>query len=231
MQIFRRLRCLANGQLNLWKCFYTVSSRNGIFFPFSFFFPSLSFHFCWLFLVSLLHFSFVLNSLPWLQKFHNCESSSSESPFALFSPHSVACMFTLWYATSSFTGLRCAAEVALHTERPWEGRRVPLQWVPLSNAFMCKAHRTYCREKRTWQIHFSLQQTQHAKSWQGWATEKPKCDMKARVFIIWARVWHHFMAFFFKKKQQNKTKKNPKHKTPTPKPLSPSAWELRAYFL
>lgn len=53
MQIYRRLRCLANGQLILWKCFLhlinCVSSRNGIFFPP---FSPLSFLFCWL--VSLL---------------------------------------------------------------------------------------------------------------------------------------------------------------------------------
>lgn len=222
MQISRRLVCLANGQLNLWKCFYillTVCPQETEFYNFFL----LSLPFVDFSLASLLPFfpflQSLLNLLPWLQNFHSCKTLSSESPFALFLPHSVACIFTLQCTTLSVTGLQRAAEVAFQMKRPWEGHWLPLQRVPFSNPFMCKAHTTYCREKWTLQIHFSLQQTQHAKSWQGLATEKPKCDMKARVFISWARVWHCFMAFFFFFKK--KRKQNPFTKPQPPSPYLP----------
>ena len=199
-----------------------MSWRSGILHFFSPFSPVFDFffsHFCPFFLSFCL-----LNLPPWLRKFCNCRTLSIQSPFALFSPHSAACIFTLWCATSSVSGLQCTAKW-LYT-RKGLGKDISYLFskFPLLTLSCVKLAQPTA-EKWTWQIHFSLQQTQHAKSWQGWATEKPKCDMKARVFIIWARVWHHFMAL--KKKNKKKENKMPSTKTQLPSPYLPlpeSCW-------
>lgn len=227
------LRCLTNGQLNLWKCFYillTVCPQERGFFFSIFFFFSLSFFLCWLFLSLFCTFSLsyhLLNLLPWLQKFCNCKTLSSESPLALFWPHSAACIFTLWYATSSVTRLQRAAEVALHMKRPWEGHRVLLQWVPSATLPCVKltqptAERNRLGKPVSLRSRVGMQRAGRVELQRNPSvTRRPEHSSSGPEFgtTLWP---------FFKTKTKNPL---PLPKNPSPRPLSPSAWELLAYFL
>lgn len=155
-----------------------------------------------------------LNSLPQWHTFCNCKILSSESPFALFPPHSA-----LDLLSDVNPRLQCAPDLALHMAKAL-GRASA---TTSASFFICKAQVSHCPEKWTWEIHFSLQYAElGGVSYKG---TQVRCEGREYSSSGYSLT----LLCDFISKRKRKGNKKTLHKTP--KPLSPSDWELLAYFL